>query len=699
MSYKKVYYEDIWNYTSDSSVKCRDWEEKYGALYKAFEPFSADGKFTGETAESIKNYINEVHASLLSSIDSVLGVYIAKAGGYYNGYKTTIDAGEGMTRYTTLVFDELNPNGSVKSKLKNIESQASAVASDANRVKYSISHLLTMYSAPNLTNLQTQLGNAIDKVQKLNEKIINYEAARKNDFSTIDSLIEQIERIIDYQLGSSRVSAVKYQSGQIGAMCDFQKLCTANEEAEQQIEEFLNSESYEDIMQLMFNKDELIKEENEKERGWIRWVAIGVAIGGSIILTVVTAGGAAPVTCAIVGGVVGGGTVAASKFADNYVDNGSLTDGMNWKDFGKDVLIATAGGAVSGCFGSISNGSAIKQPFDNAVRGVISGVAEQGAKDITGTIWDVGEAVISGKPGDEVFSVLKDDAYELVKNVAGKGIGSFAEGYIEGKFGIDTGDKGYLKNVKEDFVKNMAGDGAEEVTKGIFDVGKAFVSGGDVNSVLNDTAKNVIGKIGGNAVDATVGGIFETKGFKDIFKDNKIGSVIKDGITAGITEGTSDIAEGVSERSYEAITGEGDIKDIFDKDKIIEDDLDHGIGVAKAMGKGGAKTATKDMSFTSQMEKISYEKNGKQMVDIVDFGEGKPKITKQDYDAARSVAGEGAYSDMKTKEILGLSSDTHLKDAKFRSVSYDRIEKDYSQKGDTQATYIKMTNKTTKNNK
>lgn len=695
MSYKKVYYEDIWNFTSDSSVKCQDWKGKYEVLYKAFEPFSTEGKFTGEAAESIKNYITEVHSTLLGSIDSVLGVYIAKAGEYYNGYKTTIDVGEGLTRYTTFVFDELNPNGSIKSKLKNIEGQANSVAADANRVKYSISHLLTMYSGPNLTNLQTQLGSAIDKVQKLNEKIINYETARKNDFSTIDSLIEQIERIIDYQLGKSRVPVVKYQSGQVGTMCDFQKLYDANEEATKQLEEFLNSENYEDIMQLMFNKDELIKEENEKERGWIRWVAIGVAIGGSIILTVVTAGGAAPLTCAIVGGVVGGGTVAASKFADNYVDNGNFTDGMDWSKFGKEVLVGTVTGAVGGCFGGMTQGSAIKQPFENAVMGVARGMSTQVAGDATDTLWDVGEAIISGKPGDEVFSIFSDGIQEIGENAFANGIGDFASGYLEGKFGINTGDKSYLHRAGEKFITNIVEDGGEEIVKSLFDVGDAFVNGGDVNSVLNDSGKKVVNKIGESAGDAVIGEAFNTKGFKNILKDNKTASIFKDSISAGITKGTGQVIGGVSERSYEAITGEGSVSDILDKNKIIEDDLNHGMDVAKEMGKSGAKTAMKDTSFTSDMKKISYEKNGKQMVDIVDFGEGKPKIIKQDYDAARRVAGEGAYSDMKTKEILGLSSDTNLKDAKFRSVSYDRIEKDSSQKGDTQATYIKMTNKTT----
>lgn len=677
MAYKKIYYDDIWAITSKSSAKCDTWLKELSDLNDKLDAFKESFSFKGRAADSMKNYVDQVHGVLIQTIRIVLLAYSAKARSYYIGYKNSVDSGDGSDyglRYTTIVYDEVNETtGSVEKALQNILNMANSVAADANKVKYSISGLVNIAAAPKTSNLESKINKAINKAKDVSRKAIDFETSRLNDFYEIDNLIAEALSIINHQLGQSRVPVVKYQQGEIGAMCDIGKIQVNLEAASNIVTSFQESEEYEEAMSLSVNRDALLQEEEEAGREWIQWVTVGIAAVGAIALTVVTAGGAGPGACILVGSLVGGVTTASGKFADNYVKTGSLTEGMDWSEFGKDVLINTAVGGVSGYLGSISTGSAIQQPIQKAGIALGKKVATETTEGVLTMAWDVGEAVITGKPGNEIKSILADDALDMTKDILVEGSASFVGGYVTGTLGIDTSDKGYLQKLGEKTLVNGTESLAKGSVKTVWEVGEAVIdphSSKTIKSILEENVKesasDFIGNVAGDAISEGFSGIDDIK--------NSTLKVVAETAKDATAENVEKVSKGVTGRTLDYVFGKEK-----DSSKILGDvwkeDLKKGKTIAQSVVENAGKKTVgevyKDQKLYNDLKKIDKDKDGK--IDVVQFGDYT--VTKQDYDAAVSNAGKGAYKGKTAQDILGLSKDTDLSMGKERTVSINMTEK------------------------
>lgn len=691
MSYTKIYYDDIWAATSKGSTKCNEWLSKLQDLSKSFETFVKSESFKGQAATNMKSYLEQVHGILVSIIGSVVQSYSVLAVDYYGGYTRLVDSGDNNKyglRYTTIVSGEVSETGSIQHKLNDVIRTAEQVVSDANSVKNSISDLVSIASYPKFNNLYEQINAAKSKAQTVHNNAIAYESSRTNDFVEIDRLVSQALSIINAQIGKTRVPVVAYQSGSIGTMCDIKQILVDLETTSEKITSITENGYFEDDATLALNRDSLIKEEEEASREWIQWIAIGVAVVGAVVLTVVTVGGATPLVCAAVGAGVGAITVASSKFADNYVKTGDFVEGMDWSDFGKDVIVGAVGGAVAGYLGAISQGSAIKQPIEKGMTALANTAAKEAAEGITGTIWEtgetiyeVGEAVIAGKPGNEIISVLNEGVAEMegevsdmFKDIAVEGTKSFVGGTVAGKFEIDTSDKGVIRKLGEKTAEGIAEGVSGGTVKTIWGVGEAIVdddSSTTVTSALKEGFKETVQDVTSSTASTVVSdGLFHK--VDDI--DNKVGKIVGNTVKDTIADTTKNITKGVTGRTMDYFYG-----DEKDANKILgdiwEDDLDGGRSLAESAGKSVGKNIAgevyKEEQHYNSLKKIDGNGDGK--IEVVQFEDYA--VTKQDYDAAIKNAGKGAYKDKTVQDILGLPKDTDISAGKQRTVSIDMTEK------------------------
>ena len=691
MSYTKIYYDDIWAATSKGSAKCEEWLSNLQELSEGFSEFTESDSFKGQAATNIKNYIEQVHGILMSIIGSVVQTYSVLAIDYYGGYTRLVDSGDrdkyGL-RYTTIVSGEVSETGSIQKKLKDILRIADQVASDANSVKNSISDLVSIASCPMTYNLYDQINAAKAKAQKVHNNAIAFESSRKNDFNEIDRLIAQALSIINTQIGTNRVPAVAYQSGSIGTMCDIKQIIVDLEATSDKVVSITDNEFFEEDAALVLNRDALIQEEEEASREWVQWAAIGIAVVGAVVLTFVTAGTATPLVCAAVGAGVGALTAATSQFADYYVKTGSFVDGMNWSNFGKAVFVGAVGGAVSGYLGAISHGSAIKQPIENGLCALYDAVTQEVAKGMAATVWEVGEtgcevgeAILAGKPGDEIVSVLNEgldevegEMADMFKNAAVKGAAKFVGGTVAGSFDIDTSDKGILRKIGEKAAEGAAEGATSGAVKTVWNVGEALVDNDEsttVTSALKEGFKEGVQDVAGSTASAIVSeGVFHK--VDDI--SNEAGKVIGKTVRDTVSETTEKITKGVVGRTMDYVYGdEEDASKIFGD--IWEEDLESGRSIAEsagnAAGKYIAEEAYKDDKFYNDLKQIDSDGDGK--IRVVQFDDYA--VTKQDYDAAVKNAGKGAYKDKTVQDILGLPKDTDISTGKERTVSIEMTEK------------------------
>ena len=691
MSYTKIYYDDIWEATSKSSAKCNEWLPELQALSESFANFVESESFKGEAATNMKNYLEQVHGILVAIIGTVIQSYSTLAVNYYGGYTRVVDTGDSDKyglRYTTIVSSEVSETGSIQRKLNNIISTAEQVAADANSVKNSIADLVTIYSSPKTNNLYEQINAAKAKAQTVHNNAINFEASRANDFNEIDRLIAQALQIITAQTGTARTPIIAYQSGSIGDMCDINQILVDLEATSEKVTEITEDGYFEEDATLVLNRDALIQEEEEASREWVQWVAVGIAVVGSVVLIAVTAGGATPLVCAAVGAGVGAVTAASSQFADNYVETGSFVEGMDWKDFGKDVVVGAVGGAVTGYLGAVSQGSAIKQPIEKGMTCLANTVMKEGAEGVAATVWEtgetiyeVGEAVVAGKPGDEIISVLdagldetEEEVGNMFKDMATEGAKSFVGGTVAGSFDVDTSDKGVLQKIGEKAAEGAAGGAAKGVVNTAWGVGEALVdddSSTTVTSALKEGFKETVQDVAKETAGAVVSeGVFS--GVDDI--DNKAGKMVMETVKDTATDTAENIVEGVTGRTMDYVYG-----DEKDASKILgdiwEEDLDSGRSIAKAAGESVGEHISdevfKDDKHYNELEKIDKDGDGK--IEVVQFDDYA--VTKQDYDAAVENAGKGAYKDKTVQDILGLPKDTDISAGKERTVSIDMTEK------------------------
>lgn len=687
MSYKKIYYDDIWEATSKSSAKCNEWLPELQALSESFTNFVESESFKGEAAKNMKDYLEQVHGILIAIIGSVIQSYSTLAINYYGGYTRIVDTGDSDKyglRYTTIVSNEVSETGSIQRKLNDIISTAEQVAADANSVKNSIADLVTIYSSPKTYNLYEQINAAKAKAQTVHNNAINFEASRANDFNEIDRLIIQALQIITAQTGTSRTPIIAYQSGSIGTMCDINQILVDLEATSEKVTEITEDGYFEEDATLVLNRDALIEEEEKESREWVQWVAVGIAVVGSVVLIAVTAGGAAPGICVLAGAITGAATAAASGIADNYVEKGTFFKGLDVKEFGKDVLVGAVGGAVTGYLGAVSTGSAIKQPIEKGMTCLANTVMKEGAKGVAATLWETGETIwevgaafIDEKPGDEILSVLQagiDEAEEEVgnmfKDMATEGAKSFVGGTVAGSFDVDTSDKGVLQKVGEKAAEGAAGGAAKGVVNTVWGVGEAIVdddSSTTVTSALKEGFKETVQDVAKETAGAVVSeGIFS--GVDDI--DNKAGKIVMETVKDTATDTVKNVTEGVTGRTMDYVYG-----DEKDASKILgdiwEEDLDSGRKIVEAAGESAGEHISdevfKDKKHYNEMKKIDKDGDGK--IEVVQFGEHT--VTKQDYDAAVENAGKGAYKDQTAQEILGLNRDTDLKSGKHQTVDID----------------------------
>ena len=691
MSYTKIYYDDIWEATSKSSSKCNEWLTEIQTLSESFAAFVESENFTGQAATNMKSYLNQVHGILISIIGTVIQTYSVLAVDYYGGYTRIVDTGDSDKyglRYTTIVSSEVSETGSVQRKLNSILRMAEQVASDANSVKSSISDLVTMVNYPKTYNLYEQINAAKSKAQTVHNNAVAYEASRTNDFAEIDRLISEALSIIAAQLGDARVSVIAYQEGSIGSMCDINQILVDLEATAEKVTNITEDGCFEEDASLVLNRDALIQEEEEASREWIQWVAVGVAVVGAVVLTVVTAGGATPLVCAAVGAGVGVVTTATGNFADNYVETGSFVEGMDWKDFGKDVVVGAVGGAVTGYLGAVSTGSAIKQPIEKGMSCLTNTVMKEGAEGVAATVWEtgetiyeVGEAVVAGKPGNEIISVfdeglgeIEDELADTFKDMTVEGAKSFVGGTVAGSFDVDTSDKSALRKIGEKTAEGVAKGVTGGAVSTIWGVGEAIVdddSSTTVKSALKEGLKETVQEVTSSTAGAVVSeGVFS--GVDDI--DNKTGKVVMETVKDTVTDSVENVAEGVTGRTMDYIYGdEKDASRILGD--IWEEDLDSGRTIAQAAGKSAgehiADEAYKEDKYYNDLSKIDKDGDGK--IEVVQFDDYA--VTKQDYDAAVENAGKGAYKDKTVQDILGLPKDTDISSGKKRTVSIDMTEK------------------------
>ena len=291
MSYK-IKFDDITSVQVESQKTMNAWEEAIANLNKAMSDFINNQNLQGQAISSMRNYLVEVHGTLLQTLVNLMNDYSTNLLLYKDGYYQ-IDSSN-HAKLPGQVFTTLHSD--LKSSRDNLKSEIELL----NTTKDKVSDLVS-YSGSSHTSTVMNYNFLMNQVKNLDNSIIQYESNHASqDLVAFKELLSATKALIAEHAGKTRTVGT-YQSGDFAKLQSVQRFAMAYQQATKQME------SRVERVQAAQERDkarfEALAAEDRAKNGW-KDLAIGVvtvAIGALAIWA--TMGAATPL-------VVGAGLTA-----------------------------------------------------------------------------------------------------------------------------------------------------------------------------------------------------------------------------------------------------------------------------------------------------------------------------------------------------------------------------------------------------
>ena len=296
----KIHFEDITSVQREISNSIAIWNNSINNLLKAIKNFSDDSSLKGETMDSIKVYLYEVHGTLLVSMQNLIQDYAYSFLLYKDGYYSIDSDSKAKLPEQTFV----NLRKELSDSRNNFANQIDLLISTKNKVSDLIS-----YSGNSHDTTISNYNFLISGLDTLNSRIIVYEKLHQSqDLKLFKELLVSTRNFMENYSNKARDIST-YQSGDL-AKIDFAKeLAIA----------FDNSNRY------LSNRKNIIEEADKRDK--VRWEQIlakerrnkgikNLIVGGITLLVgtaaIVATGGSATPLVVLAGKICGTGTVAYS---------------------------------------------------------------------------------------------------------------------------------------------------------------------------------------------------------------------------------------------------------------------------------------------------------------------------------------------------------------------------------------------------
>ena len=323
----KIHFEDITNVQRELSNSIAIWNNSIKNLLKAIKNFSDDSSLKGETMDSIKVYLCEVHGTLLVSMQNLIQDYAYSFLLYKDGYYNVDSDSKSKLSEQTFV----NLRNELSYSRSNFANQIDLLVATKNKVSDLIS-----YSGNSHDTMISNYNFLISGLDTLNSRIVSYEKLHQSqDLKLFKELLVSTRNFMENYSNKARDIST-YQSGDL-AKIDFAKeLAIA----------FDNSNRY------LSNRKNIIEEADKRDK--VRWEQIfakerrnkgikNLIVGGLTLLVgtaaIVATGGSATPLVVLAGKICGTGTVAYSV--------------SNMTEAGQDVIYGSLGDNKTGAINPI----------------------------------------------------------------------------------------------------------------------------------------------------------------------------------------------------------------------------------------------------------------------------------------------------------------------------------------------------------
>lgn len=294
MSYN-IKFDDITSVQVESQKTMNAWGESMSSLNKAMNDFIKNQNLQGQAISSMRNYLVEVHGTLLQTLANLMNDYSTNLLLYKDGYYQ-IDS----FLHTKLPGKEFTR---LHSDLKGSRDKLKPEIELLKTTKSDISDLVS-YEGSSHTSTVMNYNFLMNQLKNLDNSITQYESSHSSqDLAAFKELLAATKALIAEHSGKSR-NVGTYQSGDFGKLKSVQRFAIAYDQAAKQMESRVERvKAAQERDKVRF---EALAAEDRAKKGWIDLgVGVFTAVIG-IVAIVSTMGAATPLVVA--GGVVGFGT-------------------------------------------------------------------------------------------------------------------------------------------------------------------------------------------------------------------------------------------------------------------------------------------------------------------------------------------------------------------------------------------------------
>ena len=315
MSYN-IKFDDITSVQVESQKTINAWGESVTSLNKAMTDFINNKNLQGQAISSMRNYLVEVHGTLLQTLVNLMNDYSTNLLLYKDGYYQ-IDS----HLHTKLPGQEFTR---LHSDLKGSRDKLKNEIEVLNTTKDKISDLVS-YDGSSHTKTVMDYNFLLNQIKNLDSSITQYESNHASqDLVAFKELLAATKALIAEHAGKTRTVGT-YQSGDFAKLKSVQRFAIAYKQATQQMESRVERvKAAQERDKVRF---EALAAEDRAKNGW-KDLAIGVVTVAFGILAIIgTLGTATPLVVA--GGIVGFGTTAYGL--------------SNMYEAGQDIKLGNAG--------------------------------------------------------------------------------------------------------------------------------------------------------------------------------------------------------------------------------------------------------------------------------------------------------------------------------------------------------------------
>ena len=226
MSYN-IKFDDITSVQVESQKTMNAWGESMSSLNKAMNDFIKNQNLQGQAISSMRNYLVEVHGTLLQALANLMNDYSTNLLLYKDGYYQ-IDS----FLHTKLPGKEFTR---LHSDLKGSRDKLKPEIELLKTTKSDISDLVS-YEGTSHTSTIMNYNFLMNQIKNLDTSITQYESSHSSqDLVAFKELLAATKALIAEHAGKSR-NVGTYQSGDFGKLKSVQRFALAYDQAAKQME-------------------------------------------------------------------------------------------------------------------------------------------------------------------------------------------------------------------------------------------------------------------------------------------------------------------------------------------------------------------------------------------------------------------------------------------------------------------------------